>query len=55
MTFIIAIQLNDSIIITTDNKKVVLKETSEIQFDTKKCQKFIHGIKALLQAQVKVM
>ena len=26
MTFIIAIQLNDSIIVTADNKEVVLKE-----------------------------
>lgn len=39
MTFIIAIQLNDSIIVTADNKKVVLKETGEIQFDAKKSQK----------------
>ena len=36
MTFIIAIQLNDSIIVTSDNKKIVLKETGEIQFDTQK-------------------
>ncbi len=32
MTFIVAIQLNDSIIITADNKKVILKETGEIEF-----------------------
>ncbi|WP_151796707.1 hypothetical protein [Acinetobacter soli] len=34
MTFIIAIQLNDSIIVTADNKKVVLRETGEIDFNT---------------------
>ncbi|NHB59052.1 hypothetical protein G9F32_13675 [Acinetobacter sp. 194] len=39
MTFIIAIQLNDSIIITADNKKIVLKETGDIQFDTTKITK----------------
>ncbi len=39
MTFITAIQLNDSIIITTDNKKAVLKENGEIQFDAEKTQK----------------
>ena len=32
MTFRVAIQLNDSIIITADNKKVILKETGEIEF-----------------------
>ncbi|MFV5348934.1 hypothetical protein [Acinetobacter soli] len=32
MTFIVAIQLNDSIIITADNKKVILKETGEVEF-----------------------
>lgn len=35
MTFIIAIQLNDSIIVTTDNKQVVLTETADAQFDPK--------------------
>ncbi len=39
MTFIIAIQLNDSILVTADNKKVVLKETGEVQFDTSKSTK----------------
>ena len=39
MTFIIAIQLNDSIIITADNKKVVLKETGKVEFSKEKCQK----------------
>lgn len=39
MTFIIAIQLNDSILVTSDNKKIVLKETGEIQFDTQKITK----------------
>lgn len=39
MTFIIAIQLNDSIIVTTDNKKVVLKDTGEIDFNTNKTSK----------------
>lgn len=39
MTFIIAIQLNDSIIVTTDNKKIILKETGEAQFDTKNIAK----------------
>jgi hypothetical protein len=39
MTFIISIQLNDSIIVTADNKKVVLKETGEIQFDTQEFSK----------------
>jgi len=39
MTFIIAIQLNDSIIITADNKKVVLKENGEIQFNSEKTKK----------------
>lgn len=39
MTFIVAIQLNDSIIVTADNKKIALKETGEIQFNNKKSQK----------------
>lgn len=39
MTFIIAIQLNDSIIVTADNKKVVLIETGEAQLSTKKISK----------------
>lgn len=39
MTFIIAIQLNDSIIITADNKKIVLKETGEMQFVSEKTAK----------------
>lgn len=39
MTFIIAVQLNDSIIVTTDNKQVVLKETGDAQFDPKKTTK----------------
>ncbi|NHB58426.1 hypothetical protein G9F32_10430 [Acinetobacter sp. 194] len=39
MTFIIAIQLNDSIIVTADNKNIVLNETGEIQFDFEKSQK----------------
>jgi len=42
MTFIIAIQLNDSIIITADNKKVALKENGDIQFSPEKSQK-IHA------------
>jgi len=42
MTFIIAIQLNDSIIVTADNKKIILKENGEIQFDTEKTPK-IHA------------
>ena len=39
MTFIVAIQLNDSIIVTEDNKKIALKETGEIQFNNKNSQK----------------
>lgn len=39
MTFIVAIQLNDSIIVTADNKKVILKETGEIEFSTKQIPK----------------
>jgi len=39
MTFIIAIQLNDSIIVTADNKKVALKENGEIQFNSKNTTK----------------
>ncbi|MDD0803665.1 MULTISPECIES: hypothetical protein [Acinetobacter] len=39
MTFIVAIQLNDSIIVTADNKKIALKETGEIQFNNKNSQK----------------
>ena len=39
MTFIIAIPLNDSIIITADKKKVVLKETGEIHLDTNEISK----------------
>lgn len=39
MTFIIAIQLNDSIIITADNKKVVLKENGKIHFSPEKDSK----------------
>lgn len=42
MTFIVAIQLNDSIIVTADNKKVVLIENGEMQFDTEKIKK-IHS------------
>ena len=42
MTFIIAIQLNDSIIVTADNKKVALKENGKIQFNSKKTPK-IHA------------
>ena len=41
MTFIVAIQLNDSIIVTADNKKIALKETGEIQFNNKKSQKIV--------------
>lgn len=39
MTFIVAIQLNDSIIIAADNKKAVLKETGEVQFSKEKILK----------------
>jgi hypothetical protein len=42
MTFIVAIQLNDSIIVTADTKKVVLKENGEMQFNTEKIKK-IHS------------
>lgn len=42
MTFIIAIQLNDSIIITADKRKVVLKEEGEVHFDTGEISK-IHA------------
>lgn len=42
MTFIIAIQLNDSIVVTADNKKVILKNNGEIQFSPEKTQK-IHA------------
>lgn len=39
MTFIVAIQLNNSIIITADKKKVVLKEIGEIHLDTNEISK----------------
>ena len=39
MTFIIAIQLNDSAIIAADNKKIVLKETKESQFSIEMASK----------------
>lgn len=39
MTFIIAIQLNDSTIIAADNKKIVLKESEEIQFNIEMASK----------------
>lgn len=39
MTFIIAIQLNDSVIIAADNKKIVLKETTESQFNIEMASK----------------
>jgi len=39
MTFIIAIQLNDSTIIAADNKKIVLKETTESQFNIEMASK----------------
>lgn len=39
MTFIIAIQLNDSAIIAADNKKVVLKDTTESQFNIEMASK----------------
>lgn len=42
MTFITAIQLNDSIIVTADNKKVILKELCEVQFCTEQTTK-IHA------------
>lgn len=42
MTFIVAIQLNDSIIVTADNKKVILKENGEMQFKTEETKK-IHS------------
>ncbi len=48
MTFIVAIQLNDSIIVTADNKKVILKENGEMQFkteETKKIHSWDNGIK----------
>ncbi|WP_180047403.1 MULTISPECIES: hypothetical protein [unclassified Acinetobacter] len=48
MTFIVAIQLNDSIIVTTDNKKIVLKESGEIQFNTKKSQKIYSWDKGII-------
>ena len=35
MTFIIAIQLNDSIIVTSDRKEIVINETTAIQFKNK--------------------
>ncbi|ENW78127.1 hypothetical protein F909_03811 [Acinetobacter sp. ANC 3929] len=47
MTFIIAIQLNDSIIIAADNKKITLKNTGEIQFNKDKLSKLYpwkHGL-----------
>lgn len=42
MTFIIGIQLNDSIIVTSDNKKVIVQETGKIQFSPEKTTK-IHA------------
>ncbi|TQR64460.1 hypothetical protein [Acinetobacter sp. RF14B] len=48
MTFIIAIQLNDSIIVTADNKKVVLKETGEIKFSPEKTAKIYSWDKGII-------
>ena len=48
MTFIVAIQLNDSIIVTADNKKVVLKETGEIEFSTKQVPKIYTWDKGII-------
>lgn len=39
MTFITAIQLNDSIVITSDNRSVSFTETKEIEFDADDMQK----------------
>jgi hypothetical protein len=39
MTLITAIQLNDNIVITSDNRSVSFTETKEIEFDTKDMQK----------------
>lgn len=48
MTFIIAIQLNDSIIITTDNKKVVINETGKLKFNPEKTTKIYSWDKGII-------
>ncbi|CAA0189201.1 TPA: hypothetical protein ACHKB2_003897 [Acinetobacter baumannii] len=48
MTFIIAIQLNDSIVVTADNKKVVLKGSGKIQFSPEKTQKIYSWDKGII-------
>ncbi|MND66775.1 hypothetical protein D3C80_581740 [compost metagenome] len=39
MTFILAIQLNDSIIVAADNKRVTVNETLDIELSTTHCSK----------------
>lgn len=39
MTFIVAIQLNDSIVIAADNKHIIINEIGESRIDTEKTQK----------------
>lgn len=36
MTFIVAIQLNDSVVVASDNKKITIKEDGTIQFSNVK-------------------
>ncbi|HDI2821813.1 TPA: hypothetical protein PKT66_003848 [Acinetobacter baumannii] len=48
MTFIIAIQLNDSIVVTADSKKIVLKESEKIQFSPEKTQKIYSWNKGII-------
>lgn len=54
MTFIIAIQLNDSIIVTADNKEVVLKEDHSNELLERSTSKPL-GIMELLLEQGKAM
>ncbi|MFW1918149.1 hypothetical protein [Acinetobacter baumannii] len=39
MTFIVAIQLNDSVVVASDNKKITIKEDGTIQFSNVKLSK----------------
>jgi hypothetical protein len=48
MTFIISIQLNDSVIITADTKNIVLTETNKIQFDIQKLSKIYQWDKGII-------
>lgn len=48
MTFILAIQLNDSIIVAADNKRVTVNETLDVELSTTHYSKLYAWSKVLL-------